>query len=156
MKHFDDETNAVDAVAHEAIEVAARVVQRVRVWVRDGQTTGLTFTQVRALGFVSRWPGASLGDAADFLGLGAPTTSKVVDELTQRGLVRRAPAADDRRRLELRVTEEGARVLAEARAPADARMAALLATLGEGEVEAIRRALELLAPLLDPREGRDE
>jgi DNA-binding MarR family transcriptional regulator len=150
MKQFGNETIVPPAdAAREVIEVAARVMQVVRAEVRERQATGLTFTQVRALGFASRAPGASLGEAADYLGLGAPTTSKVMDELAQRGLVRRAPAADDRRRLELFATPAGERTLAEARAPAEARLAELLSTLSDGERAEVRRALALLQPLLE-------
>jgi long-chain acyl-CoA synthetase len=54
----------------------------------------------------------------------------VVDGLVARGLVHRVPRLDDRRRVTLTLTAEGVRVLAEADAAADARVAEIAATLG--------------------------
>lgn len=153
MNYFHYETKEVeDGTAHLVIEVASLVIRRVRAELRQREDAALTFTEVRALGFVRGNPTASLSDAAEYLGLQAPTTSKVVEELVRKRLVRREPAADDRRRVTLLATPEGEAALEAAVAPARERVAELLAPLAGDERDTVRRAMELLHPLLVPGE----
>lgn len=151
MNYFHNENEPVyDGTTRLVIEVASLVIRRFRAELRQRQTAGLTFTQVRALGFVQANPAASLSDAAEYLGLQAPTTSKVVEELVQRGLVRRDAAESDRRRVTLHTTPEGDVALEAALAPARARVAELFAPLHDDERTTVHRAMELLHPLLVP------
>jgi DNA-binding MarR family transcriptional regulator len=132
------------------IEVSALVMRRVRSELRRSGTTGLSFTQMRSLGCLHHTPGLSLSEVSEFLGIGAPTTSKTIDELVQDGLVRRETAADDRRRVTLHVTDEGKRALAIAAAPAQRQLDEMLETLPLADREIVERAMELLLPLVNP------
>jgi DNA-binding MarR family transcriptional regulator len=132
------------------IEVSVRVMRLMRVrLLREGSST-LTFTQVRSLSCIGRTPGVSVSEVSDYLALGAPTTSKTIEELVQLDLVIRETAGEDRRRVTLRLTDEGATELALAMETATRGLAELLAPLGEEDRDAVRRAVSALLPLLDP------
>lgn len=55
------------------------------------------------------WPGCSVNDLGDVVGLSQPATVRLVDRLVARGLLRRDPGPDGRTR-SLSPTEEGLRV----------------------------------------------
>ncbi|SRR5690606_32311172 len=145
MKQSSDGTGY--QVARALVDVSSLVIRRVRAVVRR-QPTGLTYTEIRALSAVLTGQDTSVTDVADFLGLGLPTTSKVINELVNRGLVVRRPAPDDRRRVVLKGTRAGRRLLEEAVEPANAAVAEVLAPLDEADRAVVLRAMELLRPLL--------
>lgn len=66
-------------------------------------------TAAAALVSIGTRPGTSVGELAKVIGKEQSTTVRVVDRLETSGLVVRAQAADDARRVELRLTEEGRR-----------------------------------------------
>jgi DNA-binding MarR family transcriptional regulator len=153
MKNFQDETilsvspeQAADAV----VQVAAQVMRDFREEVRRRPTHGLTLTQLKALGYLKAGAGSSLSDVAEWLGLGAPTTSKVIDELVQQEMVARETDAEDRRRVTLHITPRGRRSLQSVREPAVQALAQRLAVLSDDERAAVARAVELLQPLFGP------
>jgi DNA-binding MarR family transcriptional regulator len=150
MKLFHHDTELVgDGLADSVMEVSIRVMRRVRGVLRGG-SEGLSFTQVRSLGCLHQSPGVSLSDVSDHLGLQAPTTSKTIEELVQAGLVRRDVAPDDRRRVTLHLTRDGARTLERSIAPARKALAEVISPLNPEEREVVRQAMSLLLPLLDP------
>jgi DNA-binding MarR family transcriptional regulator len=154
MKPIIEPTPA--ALARALSEIAALVVRQVRAELHRHHPLGLSYTQIRALSAVRSRPGTSLGEVAVFVGLGLPTASKVVDELVRQALVERRAAPEDRRRLELRITAEGAELLNRAVAPARASVAELLEPLDAEERAVVARALALLQPLLVPGERSEE
>lgn len=138
------------------VQVATHVMRDFREEVRRRPTHGLTFTQLRALGYLKGSAGASLSDVADWLGLGAPTTSKVIDELARQEMVRRETDAEDRRRVTLHVTPRGRRALQAVREPAVEALAQRFAALGDHDRAAVVRVAELLLPLFGPGAGGRE
>jgi DNA-binding MarR family transcriptional regulator len=75
--------------------------------------------------------------------------SKYVGRLEAAGLVVREPSTDDRRRIGLRVSPEGERVLRSVKGRRTAWLAARLRGLSEEELEAVDRAIEPLQELID-------
>jgi len=73
-----------------------------------------------------------------------PTMSRIVDGLESAGLVRRATAPDDARRIVLRATLKGVRIMRLGRARRVEYLAGQLAQLSHGEQLALARALEVL------------
>lgn len=147
-----------DPVARALVEVSSLVMRHVRAVVRRQQTAGLTYTQIRALSAVVSRQATSVTEVAEFLGLGLPTTSKVINELVRRGLMVRDSAPDDRRRVLLAGTEAGRRLLEEAVEPAYATVAELLEPLDQAGKATVLRAMELLQPMFLPsgRYGEDD
>ncbi len=89
---------------------------------------------------------ATLGDVAKAAGRGAPATSRAVDALVRSGLVDRAPDPDNRRRLALRLTEEGRALLAKRGTAADG-LVQRIGRLAQSELRAVERGIEILERL---------
>ena len=75
--------------------------------------------------------------------------SKFVAKLEDAGLVEAAPVVGDRRRVGLKLTADGHRVLRSVRSKRTAWLAKRLRTLDEEQLEAIDTAIEPLTALLD-------
>lgn len=73
-----------------------------------------------------------------------PSTSKLVDQLVRRNLVKRGDAKDDRRRMQLRLTEPGDALLKSAQALVRDRLAGMLDRFRPAEVTALQKTLEML------------
>ncbi|MDB6095295.1 MAG: MarR family transcriptional regulator [Verrucomicrobia bacterium] len=79
------------------------------------ESAGLTPQQHQALLAIKGFPGrehVSVGEIAESLHLKHHSAVGLVDRLAQRRLVRRTPATEDRRRLEVRVTAKGEKLIA--------------------------------------------
>jgi DNA-binding MarR family transcriptional regulator len=105
----------------------------------------LTARQREVLDHLSDRHGMGMRQLAAHMGVTASTMSITVDRLVQRGFVVRAIGAEDRRRVELRLTPAGLRV----RGPQEVLDASLvgemLDRLGAEEREQALRGLEMLA-----------
>jgi DNA-binding MarR family transcriptional regulator len=78
------------------------------------QAAGLTPQQHQALLAIKGFPGrdyVSISELAERLQLRHHSAVGLVDRLVKRQLVRRTPAKDDRRRLEVRLTAQGERLI---------------------------------------------
>ncbi|MCA1654388.1 MAG: MarR family winged helix-turn-helix transcriptional regulator [Sphingomicrobium sp.] len=89
---------------------------------------------------------ATLGAVAHAAGRGAPATSRAVESLVQHGLVDRAPDPANRRRLALRLTDEGRALLAK-RGAAAGSLVERFGKLAQSELRALERAVEILERL---------
>ena len=76
--------------------------------------------------------------------LSAATVSRTIATLVDLGLVTRSANAADGRRIDLSITDEGRRVLAEAPQAREEWMASRLAQLSSAEVASLERALPAL------------
>src|SRR5262245_26838320 len=83
---------------------------------------GLSGAQLFVLQTLADAPGLSLNDLAARTHTHQSSVSTVVARLVERGLVLRAAAMDDARRLELRVSAEGRRLVSRAPDAAQARL----------------------------------
>src|SRR6476619_885434 len=78
---------------------------------REIQSLGVTGGQASLLFTIQRQPGIGVRDLAALEGMSAPGMSKYVGRLEAAGLIVPAPTDEDRRRIGLRVSPEGERVL---------------------------------------------
>lgn len=108
---------------------------------------GLTENQYRALGFIEEGE-ADLSEMGFRLVMKKPNVATMLDGLVKRGLVVKRARADDRRRLDLTVTEGGRAVF---RAATDAAELALtgLATYGDGNPHQRLEAISLWASTVE-------
>lgn len=90
---------------------------------------------------LARYPGLSQAELASFLGTERATAGLHVAQCLERGLVRRARSNWDGRRYELRVTEKGLRMLAEARRTIPVHEDLFAGALKAGERATLRRLL---------------
>jgi DNA-binding MarR family transcriptional regulator len=90
---------------------------------------GLTPSDAGVLRLLGRTPGLSQRSLADRLGAVPSRVVPLIDSLEARGLVARARSSTDRRNYELRLTDEGTKVLGKLRGIAERHEAELLAPL---------------------------
>jgi DNA-binding MarR family transcriptional regulator len=138
---------AAEDCAREILDVVPEVMRDIRLHMRSHREADLSLTEFRALAYLGRHRGASLSDLAEYIGLGLPSMSKVIDQLAARGLVSRQEDATDRRRLALCLTQDGEIVLGAALAATEAHLAAALAVLSPGEQATVGSAMQILRPL---------
>jgi DNA-binding MarR family transcriptional regulator len=93
---------------------------------------------------IDRRSGTRLTDLARRAGITKQGMMLVVDDLEQRGYVRRVPDVDDARAKVVRLTARGRRYVAEARRAMAALEARVRRELGERRYEALRDGLEIL------------
>ncbi|MBW0144518.1 MarR family winged helix-turn-helix transcriptional regulator [Sphingomicrobium clamense] len=97
-------------------------------------------TMLKAIG--EREP-ATLGEIAEATERGAPALSRAVDSAVKRGLVDRRQDPDNRRKLQLRLTEAGQHKVDEAVIDSGP-MVERFQRLAQSELRAIERAIEIL------------
>jgi len=135
--------------ADRLLSLAPKLMQTLRVEMRAGRPPELTVPQFRSLVFYQYHPGGALSAAAEHLGLGVPSTSKVVETLVSRGLLKRESSEHDRRRVVIALTEAGARVLAAARKEASAVFTRRLDAMSELELSVLYAVLGTLQQVFD-------
>jgi DNA-binding MarR family transcriptional regulator len=100
-KSADDQA-LIDALARTSFAVMA-VLNRI------GAEHDLSLTQLRVLAILRDRRGR-MRDLADYLGLDKSTITGLVDRAEKRGLLQRAPNADDGRAVDVFLSTEGARL----------------------------------------------
>ncbi len=146
--------------AIEVMETVPFVMRFLRAEMRRQRSTDLSVPQFRALGFLSRYPGASLSDLAEHLGITKATASATVDRLVRRGLIDRIDDPQERRRLTLTLTDEGNLQLQQARVAAHASVSEVLENLSQAKLLQITKGLVLLGEAfkefeVKPKESTD-
>jgi DNA-binding MarR family transcriptional regulator len=102
---------------------------------------------------IDRRSGTRLTDLARRAGITKQGMMLIVDDLEQRGYVRRVPDAEDARAKVVRLTARGRRYVAEARRAMAALEARARRELGERRYEALRDGLEMLVSGSEVTEG---
>jgi MarR family transcriptional regulator, lower aerobic nicotinate degradation pathway regulator len=110
---------------------------------------GVTGAQLFVLQKLAESPAASLNDLAARTHTHQSSVSTVVSRLVERGLVIRAPSATDGRRLELRLSAEGRRLLARAPDAAQARLVKAIEQLPAARRHALSQSLFALTSAMD-------
>lgn len=123
-------------------KLAARLTAVAQHWFGDDKHARLDRTQRRLLMAIQAREPATLNEVAAAVGRGAPAVSRSVDALVRANLVDRVQDPDNRRRLALRITDEGRARLAES--PQGNDLAKRLERFAVSELRAIERALEIL------------
>ncbi len=130
--------------------VAAWLSKRVEVALT---TVDLTLPQYRVLGILAEGSAAASG-LADRLAVRRPSITALIDGLVARGLVDRRQEDTDRRRVALRLTDEGVRTLAAADRAVDDYLASIAGHLPAKEEAIALRSLELWArAMTESRQG---
>jgi DNA-binding MarR family transcriptional regulator len=102
----------------------------------------LTFSQLKLLYLVAHTDEhTTIGDAAIFLGISNAAASKAVDKLVRRRLLRRTEIQEDRRSIQLSLTEASRRLL---ESYEDTRNRLALMMFSEFSPEELRQTAELL------------
>jgi DNA-binding MarR family transcriptional regulator len=117
--------------------------------------SGLTPSQLSALGVIARQGPIRLSDLAEIESMNPTMLSRVVAALGEAGLVRRRTDPDDRRAGLIEVTATGRRTHDRLRAERGKALTAGLTGLAPAEVAAVEAALPALEALIDAMGRRD-
>jgi DNA-binding MarR family transcriptional regulator len=123
--------------------LAARFAGVAQMWVADGPRERADRARRQLLVAVATHEPATLGQVAKEVGRGAPAVSRSVDALVRAGLVERTQDPNNRRRLALRLTEEGRERLSKPTA-GSSNLLTKLERLAHSELRALERAIEIL------------
>ncbi|HSG49433.1 MAG TPA: MarR family transcriptional regulator [Longimicrobiales bacterium] len=109
----------------------------------------LALSQLRLLLLISRPEHRfKVRDVAEFLGVTSAAASRSIDRLVQRGLVHRSLAPDNRRAVDLVLTDEGRELLARFTEVRDERLARVLKDYPSEKLEQVAILLDELSILL--------
>ena len=142
---ISDVTLSPELVADNLRPVFLRLARELR---KETEQLGVTARQATLLWLVKRSPGLALAELAAEEGISPPALSGHVDRLERAGLIERVRSSEDRRRVGLRLTDEGARLLRRVRARRTTWLAERLRALDPSELEAIEAAIPALQQLL--------
>jgi DNA-binding MarR family transcriptional regulator len=123
--------------------LAARFTAVVHTWISEGAAERADRARRKLLSSIADNEPATLNDVAHSVGRGAPAVSRSVDALVRAGLVERTQDPNNRRRLALRLTQQGREQLAK-RVAAGSALRARLDRLAHSELRALERAIEIL------------
>jgi DNA-binding MarR family transcriptional regulator len=135
------------AVANRLRPVLLQLTRELR---REIHSLGVTGGQVSLLVQVQRDPGIGVAELAHRERMSVPGMSKYVSRLERAGLVERSELPD-RRRVGLRLTQQGDRVLRSVKKRRTAWLASRLRGLDDDELKAVEGAIEPLMRLLEVR-----
>ena len=121
---------------------------------KEARALGASPEQVALLVSIKYAPGIGIRELAARERISPPAMTKHVDRLEREGLVERKPSEDDRRRVGIRLTDEGRRLLRRVRSRRTAWLAQRLGELDEDGLAAIEAAIGPLSRLLHREEGR--
>lgn len=107
------------------------------------ESVGLTIQKYRVLAYLDQGP-ATPSELAYRLTVQAPTVTRLVAGLTERGYVSREVDRSDKRRSVLRLTGSGRRAIAQASTASQAALDRILAPLPARDRAAVERGLQLL------------
>lgn len=130
-------------------ECAAKIVEGVPFvmrYLREQFRAQREFTvpQIRVLGYLHYRACGTLSELAAHQGVSMPTMSKLVTGLVQRKLIKREEHGEDKRKLKLQLTPEGARAYDAAREGARRYVAEKLSHCTADEQSKLSEALDLL------------
>ena len=141
-----DVTVSAEQVADELRPVLLRLARELR---HETEQVGITARQATLLWLVKRSPGLSLAELAAEEGISPPALSGHVDRLERAGFLERVRETGDRRRVGLRLTHEGERLLRRVRARRTTWLAERLGKLQPSELEAVEAAIPALLRLVE-------
>jgi len=139
-----------------AAEALVALRQIIRATDMDGRQlakqTGLSTSQLVVMQLLKRAPGLTITKLAERVSLRQATVTALVDKLENRGLVLRQRSDQDRRRVELYLTEEGSAMIEAAPTILQDRFIAQFDQLEEWEKSWLLGALQRIALMLDAGE----
>lgn len=117
----------------------------------------LVLSQVKLLLLIARPEQQfKVTDVADFLGVTNAAASRAIDRLVQRGLIDRSVSAQDRRAVDLALTEDSREILARFKEVRDRELLRVLGDYPSGKLEEVAELLDELSVRLAELETEEE
>lgn len=105
------------------------------------QESGLSQSQMMSLFHLNHTPDITLSALANFLGISNPAVSQLIEKLVRSGLVIRIDNPADRRGKLLKLTDEGKKIVSQAKIAHHEWIQSLAETIDPEEIPAIEKAL---------------
>jgi DNA-binding MarR family transcriptional regulator len=144
-------TSVVPTAVTETAELAGRLRIAAGRIARDGlgqkRIDGMTPSRLTALAVLAADGPLRMGELAARLGISAPTVSRLVDCLGERGLIERVTDPADHRATRVGLSPEGVVGLASVREHGEGMLADRIAALDVAELRALCAALPVLEGL---------
>ncbi|MFE0511052.1 MarR family winged helix-turn-helix transcriptional regulator [Streptomyces sp. NPDC058964] len=128
------------AGAHEIADAVERLAHLWSVAAQEA-TVRLSLHQLRALRVLETAPEANLTGLAERMDIGLPTASRLCDRLEAAGMLERALHPRNRREVQLRLTRQGRRVLADVARRRTQALAGVLTAMEPAERSALVRGM---------------
>jgi DNA-binding MarR family transcriptional regulator len=112
---------------------------------KEVSTSDVTYSQLKLLKMVAATGGYSVSSLAQFMGVSTAAASRAVDRLVRRGLIDRAEASDDRRAVQLSLTDAGCELLSRYDKAANAALKRVFASLSQDEMQQASDLLDRLS-----------
>ncbi len=140
MTDLDDDLHLT---ATELRQATFRLSRRLR---RERAVNTLSFSQIAVLGALRMQGRLTITALAEHEQVTTPSMTNLVNTLEEPGYVVRIPDEDDRRRVQVEITQTGAEIVAETTRRRDALLAGALEELGfdEKDLVTLRAASELM------------
>lgn len=142
--------------ASQLMEVMPLVMGFIRTQMRSQSASLLSVPQFRALAFLNRHPGSSLSNLAEHLGVTRPTASAMIERLVQRGFVNRTEHPQERRHIDLKLTEAGLTYLQQIREKTRNQIAAKLSSLSKAQLTSLTEGIAVLHQVFEEKESEVE
>ena len=149
----DDEGAAASPQAEvvTAVLAANRLFVAVATKALAGLAPDVTLPQFRTLVLLDQHGSMMVTALAEALGVAPSTATRMCDRLVAKGLVRRAVDRRNRRRVIVRLAQQGHELIAESTARRRAELACLLDVLPPADQGRVAEALRLLVAAAEPR-----
>lgn len=136
--------------AARLLDVVPRVMRVIRAEMRAVAKNELTIPQFRTLVLLSKQP-ATNKEVAEWLGIAAPTATRLLDTLVKRGVVTRAESSDDkdRRRVKVTLTAHGKATYDSIKARTRQRLSSYFCKLSPSRKAQLRLGLTILDTLTE-------
>ena len=131
----------IETMATDLHRAAIRLLRGLR---REDRAAGISPPRLSALSVIVFAGPLSLADLAAAEDVKPPTMSRIVEALVRAGLASREADPADRRMVRIAATEAGRTLLIEGRARRVRALTGRLARLGESELRALMRGVEIL------------
>jgi DNA-binding MarR family transcriptional regulator len=135
--------NSNESCARQLVQVVPVLMRLIRRSVLQADPL-MSVAHLRILEFLQRSPGASLSEVSAALEVTKATASSHVEKLVKRQLVKRVADPDERRRVVLTLTADGARRLAQVSSISTSMFSEMLAPLPGSNLHRIQDGLNLL------------
>jgi DNA-binding MarR family transcriptional regulator len=130
------------SLVRDALDALRRIVRELRVSGTGAErSAGVSAAQLFVLQVLAESPGASVNDLAERTNTDQSSVSVVVRRLTAAKMVARKVSAEDARRVELRLTPAGRRMLAKNPEPTQRKLFTALERVKPAELRALARGL---------------
>lgn len=133
----------------EILESIPVVMHYIRRGIRRELGDKASVPQIRALSFIRRNPSTTLTTVSEYLAVSNATTSSIVDRLVKKGLVSRSEDPNERRCLQLKLTQKGQEEYRLVEDLAISELTKVLMRLPDDKVKQIQTGLRILKEAME-------